>query len=140
MIKFLSYHNFSFADLFGDFVKFDALGNGIGQYNIMNYRQNLNTGKYEFLEVGEWKNFVTIRPNEIRWINGQPEVPSSACSRPCRVGEIKMFGRRSCCWVCIPCKENEITLDQKTCQECDEGSYPDEDRRTCHKINVKVDK
>lgn len=30
----------------------------------------------------------------------------------------------TCCWVCVPCKENEIVVDEAHCQACDLGWWP----------------
>lgn len=102
----------------------------------MNYRRNLRTDKYEYVQVGEWTNGLTIRPDKIRWFDGRLEAPQSRCSVPCEIGEIKRIRTRSCCWICTPCKEYEITVDEVTCQDCGEGRWPNEDKLSCYDLPV----
>lgn len=34
-------------------------------------------------------------------------------------------GEVSCCWICTPCKDNEIVQDEFTCRTCELGWWPD---------------
>lgn len=106
----------------------------------MNYRINGVSGKYEYMEVGEWMNSLKITPNKIRWFDGQQQTPNSICSETCKKGEIKNIESVQCCWICRPCKIYEITVDDFTCRDCGEGRYPNEDRRSCYEVQVTTSK
>ena len=40
----------------GDLVAFDEHGDGVGRYNIMNFRQRDHSGTYDYFRVGHWAN------------------------------------------------------------------------------------
>ena len=44
------------TDDHGDLVAFDKQGDGVSRYNIMNFRRNVDTGKYGYFSVGRWAN------------------------------------------------------------------------------------
>ena len=42
------------TDGYGAHVSFDQYGDSRGRYNIMNYRRNRATRRYEYVTVGRW--------------------------------------------------------------------------------------
>ena len=46
------------TDGYGLRVSFDERGDSKGRYNIMNYRRNRATRRYEYVTVGRWADIV----------------------------------------------------------------------------------
>ena len=96
------YHNTSVhgvtgcvSDGYGGMVEFDNSGDGLGRYNIMNYRRNRSTGRYEYVIVGQWAGVLTIddpqhQVHPIMWAGGTYDIPVSQCSRPCGKRQVKV--------------------------------------------------
>lgn len=81
-------------------------------------------------------------------------LPTSRCSEPCPVGHVTNIQQGDlCCWVCTPCQlwqvvDNGVTTGTETgyrtktgsgstCVDCPFGSWPSEDRSTCHVLEVQ---
>ena len=97
---------FHFLDPYGNAIRFDKNGDSLGFYSIKNYRQNPETGLYEYATVGSWENSVLhLNTSIIQWPepklpNGK--VPVSICSFECGPGERKeVIDDKSCCWVSL---------------------------------------
>lgn len=93
-----------FLDNYGNAIRFDKNGDSLGFYSIKNYRQNEETGVYEYVTVGSWENSVLdIRTEVIQWPDPElpnGKVPVSMCSFECGLGERKeVTDEKSCCWV-----------------------------------------
>ncbi|KAK7479919.1 hypothetical protein BaRGS_00028827, partial [Batillaria attramentaria] len=110
--EFLSYiRNVSFEGIGGDDVMFNANGDGQGRYDIYQYQRTAE-GKFAYTRVGEWTD-----------------------SQPCKFGESR---RRSsqCCWMCVPCKDDEYLKNEETCEPCDAQSKPNSNRTGCTRLPV----
>ncbi|ESO92203.1 hypothetical protein LOTGIDRAFT_121187, partial [Lottia gigantea] len=123
--------NVTFNSYSGEDVHFDDNGDPPGRYEFINYQPVLlpdgNT-TYSYVTIGTWKTGV-LKMNEplIHWpsIKGSSSLtPESICSRPCPKGHVKDVKGVTCCWACIPCKENETVVDETTCQACAAGLWP----------------
>ena len=130
---------FSIADGYGANVKFDRFGDGIGRYNIMNYRRNRATRKFEYVNIGRWNSGLIMNSNErVTWTGGTYDVPISQCSRPCETGQIKHVQQGdACCWVCTSCDPSEIVQDEYTCEQCESGWWPSPDKDRCVQLEVQ---
>ncbi len=99
----------------------------------MNYRRNRTTREYEYVTVGVWTNGLNMSGEDlILWEGGTQEIPESYCSAPCAVGEVKHG--ETCCWVCVPCQPGQRVRDEFTCEDCDVGWWPTNDRTGCYKL------
>ena len=63
------------ADGYGARVSFDENGDSKGRYNIMNFRRNRATRRYEYVTVGRWADELHIDVgnygiNRITWAGG----------------------------------------------------------------------
>jgi len=64
------------SDGYGVHVSFDERGDSKGRYNIMNYRRNRATRRYEYVTVGRWADQLTMDVaidhgiNRITWAGG----------------------------------------------------------------------
>ncbi|TVK90534.1 Metabotropic glutamate receptor 2 [Bagarius yarrelli] len=102
-------------------VHFDAYGDSLGRYNI--FRYHIENGSYVYRKVGFWAQSLILDTNLIPWDN--EVVPTSQCSDPCKMNEIKsMQPGDVCCWICIPCQPYQYLLDEFTCAECSFGQWP----------------
>ena len=117
-------------------MEFDKQGDGVGRYNIMNYRRNRATQKYEYVTVGRWTEGLSLDTSEtVMWAGGTYNTPSSHCSEPCGHGQIKRVHEGdACCWVCTTCPDNEYVLNEFACQACEVGWWPTEDKKKCYKL------
>ena len=63
------------TDGYGARVSFDEKGDSKGRYNIMNYRRNRATRRYEYVTIGRWADELHIDAanygiNRIAWPGG----------------------------------------------------------------------
>ncbi len=61
----------------------------------------------------------------------------SICSRPCSAGYYYQQKKLACCWECVKCRNNEITVTNITdCQSCPKFKWPDPDTKSrCEPIS-----
>ena len=65
-----------FEDGYGLRVSFDENGDSKGRYNIMNFRRNRATRRYEYVTVGRWADRLSMDVfdhgiNRITWAGGR---------------------------------------------------------------------
>ncbi|CAN0351470.1 unnamed protein product [Lampetra planeri] len=125
-----------FFGVTGEEIQFDENGDTPGRYDIMNL-QETSQDSYSYEKVGSWENGELRMEDRIMWPNRSVGV-KSVCSEACGRGQIRVIrkGELSCCWVCTPCKDNEIVQDDFTCLACRQGSWPDHDLKGCVEIPV----
>ncbi|XP_064106613.1 uncharacterized protein LOC135215628 [Macrobrachium nipponense] len=123
-------------------VAFDSRGDPPGRYDIMNY-QRLENGSFDYVLVGTWDNGSLV-VHEERVVFNRPHrlPPASVCSEPCSYNEFKSFvetgdDTQRCCWICIECEEDEFLLNETTCQRCQRGYWPNQNKTGCEAIEVK---
>ncbi|KAI1888163.1 hypothetical protein AGOR_G00182200 [Albula goreensis] len=115
------------------FVKFDANGDGMGRYNIFNYQRTAE--KYTYIQVGEWAETLSLNSDLVRWSQGAVATPTSQCSDPCALNEMKkMQAGEYCCWICTPCDAHEYLADEFTCAPCSPGQWPNDDLTGCYDL------
>lgn len=193
-------------DLAGSEVKFDERGDGLGRYNIYNYRQVrsaqvapasreldakasdgdgvgattdelLDAGsgqpaaeselegvaeekspavlstslsqavehiytsnvEFEYSSIGRWtENDYNLQLNDIQFIQGDPLIPESYCSRPCELGQAKiMRAGDHCCWICKTCAAYEFLPDEFSCRDCGIGRWPIANKTSCYDLPQK---
>ncbi|XP_068081159.1 metabotropic glutamate receptor 1-like [Anabrus simplex] len=121
-------------------VEFDRRGDPPGRYNIMNY-QILPNGSYDYIHVGDWNNGTLVMREEVQYSRRSGDRVESVCSKPCSPGSYKNFQtggqEQKCCWVCVPCDRNEFLLDDVTCQRCEDGFWPNENKTECYEIPIE---
>jgi len=66
------------SDGYGAQVSFDENGDSKGRYNIMNFRRNRATRRYEYVTIGRWADglhmdVVNYGVNRIAWAGGQTD-------------------------------------------------------------------
>jgi len=74
-----------FADGYGAHVSFDENGDSKGRYNIMNFRRNRATRRYEYVTVGRWADELHMDVdnygvNRIIWAGGKHRHFINLCS------------------------------------------------------------
>ena len=120
----------SFSGFTGQ-VEFDSKGDMQGMYVIRQYRKNKEGAIYKAI-VGEWTrstNSLYLNMSKLDWGEtrnlGKLEV-ESLCSRPCDIGHYYQNKEVSCCWECVKCRDNEITVNNLTgCEACPDFTWPD---------------
>ncbi|XP_066566545.1 extracellular calcium-sensing receptor-like [Amia ocellicauda] len=124
----------------GDWVYFDANGDPVAIYELVNWQLN-GEGKSEFVTVGfydasapEGQTF-RMKGKNITWTGGQSKIPQSVCSESCPPGTRKAVqkGRPVCCFDCVPCGEGEIsnTTDSSDCITCPLKYWPNAQKDEC---------
>ncbi|KAH9421598.1 Metabotropic glutamate receptor 3, partial [Dermatophagoides pteronyssinus] len=156
--------NVSFIDLAGTEIRFDKNGDGLGRYNIYNFQLNnsqrstLKTNQYIYKKVGQWSdaglelsldelvfsitqdddNFQDIQIDSMDGFTRIVRVPESICSKPCKVGQIKIVQQGDrCCWICAACKPYEYVYNESTCEDCGEGRWPYPDKQNCYDLELR---
>uniref|UniRef100_A0A4W5RP08 Metabotropic glutamate receptor 1 n=1 Tax=Hucho hucho TaxID=62062 RepID=A0A4W5RP08_9TELE len=127
----------SFTGVSGEDVWFDENGDTPGRYEIMNL-QYVEPGAFDYINVGSWHEGQLSIDDYMMQIN-RSDMVRSVCSEPCSKGEIKVIrkGEVSCCWICTPCKDNEIVQDEFTCRTCELGWWPDPELEGCEPITLR---
>ena len=81
---------------------------------------------------------LSIDMSLTKWKPHEVALPRSVCAEPCPPGERKSNDEQDkCCWVCIPCESHMILRDIHTCEECPNGTYPDETKSVCHALPIE---
>ncbi len=140
----LSYmKNVSFTGLSGQ-IKFDSVGDMIGQYNVFRYYH----GKEE-QQIGIWdkdEDGLMLEESKIKFdfyrvsINNETTLyeaggnvsgvlPKSVCSEPCGVKQYTQPLELDCCWMCISCRNNEKVSNSKDYSICDPQGGGDENKK-----------
>ncbi|XP_045107774.1 metabotropic glutamate receptor-like isoform X2 [Portunus trituberculatus] len=127
--------NVSFKGVVGSQVKFDEVGDGPARYTIYNYRKIPGTSVYNYSVVGSWYSRLDLNLSEVSWANDTTTVPTSVCSHPCQVGEIKIVQQGdTCCWICTPCKDWEMMVEESLCIDCGPGRWPYDNKSSCYDL------
>lgn len=106
-------------------IRFDESGDIIAEYELLRPMKDI-TGMWSFTKVGEWNHELSQRfaaPARFVLSNQSQDIfPKTSCTVPCGIGEIKIL-KDSCCWNCMKCKANEMTVEEYTkCMPCQPGS------------------
>ncbi|XDV43666.1 hypothetical protein PO909_012107 [Leuciscus waleckii] len=106
---------------------FNASGNFMNGYDLINWQSQESTGQRSFVVVGNYK--LTKKEIHIKapitWSNPNHTVPISVCSAICPPGTAKKLLKTSCCHNCTQCLEgtysNETNLPN--CLPCEKGTW-----------------
>ncbi|KAK7108134.1 hypothetical protein V1264_015925 [Littorina saxatilis] len=138
--------NVSFPSYSGHEVHFDDHGDPPGRYEILNYqpvKQADGNVTYKYVTIGQWMTGdLELNDSAIYWPGKgrNPRKPfQSVCSQPCGAGFVKQgvgSDGIQCCWVCTPCKDNEIVVDEAHCKACRLGWWPNDNKTDCEEIPV----
>ncbi|KAI2796560.1 Metabotropic glutamate receptor 3, partial [Blomia tropicalis] len=150
--------NVSFIDLAGSEMKFDKHGDGLGRYNIFNFQRSPGTQQYYYKRVGEWSDSgLKLHMDQLFFGRTSDEhedimsvvtdstgheriirIPQSICSKPCKVGQIKIIQQGDrCCWICTPCRPYEYVFNESLCVDCGEGRWPYPDKQSCYDLDLR---
>uniref|UniRef100_A0A671Z2H5 Glutamate metabotropic receptor 8 n=1 Tax=Sparus aurata TaxID=8175 RepID=A0A671Z2H5_SPAAU len=117
-------------------VVFNENGDAPGRYDIFQY-QNTNRSTAEYRVIGSWTNKLHLRVEAMRWKSGDPSLPPSVCSIPCRTGERKKVVKGvPCCWHCERCEGYHYQASEFTCELCPYEMRPDTNRTGCVPIPI----
>ncbi|CAG0891256.1 unnamed protein product [Cyprideis torosa] len=125
-------------------VMFDSSGDPPGRYDIVNFVKR-EDGSYDYVHLGDWYNgSLSFFREKSLFVHPAVEtgLVESVCSKPCPPGEKRSGGQEGgqemCCWVCVPCRENQFLLNQTTCMDCEPGFWPNEEKLGCEAIDVEM--
>ncbi|XP_024913079.1 metabotropic glutamate receptor 8 isoform X7 [Cynoglossus semilaevis] len=117
-------------------VVFNENGDAPGRYDIFQY-QITNRSIAEYRVIGSWTNKLHLKVEAMRWRTGDPTLPSSVCSVPCRAGERKKVVKGvPCCWHCERCDGYHFQASEFTCELCPYEMRPDANRTGCVPIPI----
>ncbi|CAL8334766.1 unnamed protein product [Boreogadus saida] len=123
----------------GYHVSFDANGDPVAFYELINWQINENGG-LEFVTVGHYDESLSPGQkfnikSKISWADGGIQVPVSICSDSCPPGTRKVLqkGKPVCCYDCVPCAEGEISnsTDSSDCSPCPNEFWPIAEKNFC---------
>ncbi|XP_058256086.1 G-protein coupled receptor family C group 6 member A-like [Hemibagrus wyckioides] len=107
---------------------FNASGNFVNGYHLLNWAQNKSSGQRDFVVVGGYqleKEQINIHKN-FQWYNSNLNtIPISICSNACPPGKIRKLLKPSCCHECIDCLEGTYSNDTnlQNCFPCQNGTW-----------------
>ncbi|XP_030625096.1 metabotropic glutamate receptor 8 isoform X2 [Chanos chanos] len=117
-------------------VVFNENGDAPGRYDIFQY-QITNKSTAEYKVIGQWTNKLHINMDAMRWRTGDPTLPVSVCSVPCRTGERKKIVKGvPCCWHCERCEGYHYQASEFSCELCPYEQRPDANRTGCQPIPI----
>ncbi|XP_062339651.1 glutamate receptor, metabotropic 8a [Osmerus eperlanus] len=117
-------------------VVFNENGDAPGRYDIFQY-QITNRSTAEYRAIGTWTNKLHLEVEAMRWRSGDPSLPASVCSVPCRPGERKKVVKGvACCWHCERCEGYHFQASEFLCELCPYEQRPDRNRTACQPIPV----
>ncbi|XP_067897799.1 extracellular calcium-sensing receptor-like [Heterodontus francisci] len=130
----------SFITKMGEKVHFDANGDPIPTYDIVNWQTN-SLGDIDIVDVGYYdgsaptdREFI-INEDVMVWSGGQIAVPKAVCSESCTPGKRKARrkGQPTCCFDCLLCPDGEIsnTTDATNCIKCPLEYRSNQERDQC---------
>ncbi|XP_056131629.1 glutamate receptor, metabotropic 8a [Lampris incognitus] len=126
----------SFNGSAGTPVVFNENGDAPGRYDIFQY-QITNKSTAEYRVIGTWTNKLYLSVEAMRWRTGNPSLPASVCSIPCRAGERKKVVKGvPCCWHCECCEGYHYQASEFTCELCPYEMRPDTNRTGCVPIPI----
>ncbi|XP_055369981.1 extracellular calcium-sensing receptor-like [Betta splendens] len=138
LIYYLEKVNFTTA--FGDQVSFDANGDALPIYDIMNWLW-LPDGRIKVESVGVVRKSTSeseeliLNQEKIFWNFESKQPPRSVCSESCIPGTrmARKKGQPVCCFDCIPCSEGNISnrTDSTECTSCPEDFWSNRQRDHC---------
>ena len=69
---------------------------------------------------------------------GRRYFPNSTCAQPCPPNQVKVRVKQDlCCWRCRNCGHYQYKLDEHRCEDCELGTKPTSDKRSCEDIPVE---
>uniref|UniRef100_A0A667X6F0 Glutamate metabotropic receptor 8 n=1 Tax=Myripristis murdjan TaxID=586833 RepID=A0A667X6F0_9TELE len=117
-------------------VVFNENGDAPGRYDIFQY-QITNRSTAEYRVIGSWTNKLHLKVEAMHWRTGDPSLPASVCSIPCRAGERKKVVKGvPCCWHCERCEGYHYQASEFTCELCPYEMRPDTNRTGCVPIPI----
>ncbi|PWA27050.1 hypothetical protein CCH79_00020195 [Gambusia affinis] len=120
----------------GTSVTFNRNGDAPGRYDLFQYQRSNGTGS-GYRAVGQWTETLQLNTEDLRWPQGEPDVPMSVCSLPCRAGEKKKVVKgMPCCWHCEPCDGYQFQADEFSCKLCAYNMRPGANRTSCRPIPI----
>uniref|UniRef100_A0A8C5B2V1 Extracellular calcium-sensing receptor-like n=1 Tax=Gadus morhua TaxID=8049 RepID=A0A8C5B2V1_GADMO len=127
----------NFTTDFGDQVSFDANGDVLPIYDVMNWRW-ISDGSTEVTNVGDVKQMaakvidLNLDEDKIFWNFESKKV---LCSESCPPGTRMAIkkGEPVCCFDCIPCSDGKISnvTDSTECTSCPEDFWSNIQRDQC---------
>ncbi|XP_043911504.1 extracellular calcium-sensing receptor-like [Protopterus annectens] len=131
--------NVHFYTEFGEEVYFDANGDVLKSYDIVNV-QIPTADFFKLIKVGRIDpkatnmKEITVNTSYIIW-HEENKIPHSVCSESCPVGYRRSIrrGQPACCFDCSPCSAGEISnqTDASNCLKCQEDQWPNDKQNEC---------
>ncbi|XP_029911456.1 metabotropic glutamate receptor 7-like [Myripristis murdjan] len=134
LLKYI--RNTSFNGSAGTSVMFNKNGDAPGRYDLFQF-QMTNSSTPGYKVVGQWVETLQLQLEELQWPDGEPEVPISVCSLPCKTGERKKRVKgMPCCWHCELCDGYQYQYDETSCRLCAYNMRPNPNRTACQPIPI----
>ncbi|XP_065136275.2 extracellular calcium-sensing receptor-like [Paramisgurnus dabryanus] len=139
--KLLEYmRDVSFTAKTGEKIFFDASGDPVAKYDLVNW-QPAKDGSMQYKLVGGYDHSLPpekrlkINQELVVWAENSRQLPVSVCTESCPPGTRKAAqkGRPICCYDCIQCALGEISndTDSSDCFPCDLEYWSNESKNRC---------
>uniref|UniRef100_A0A8C9WS50 G-protein coupled receptors family 3 profile domain-containing protein n=1 Tax=Scleropages formosus TaxID=113540 RepID=A0A8C9WS50_SCLFO len=113
----------------GNRVSFDANGDPVATYELVNWQLSENGKTRKALSLDEYADMLHV------CVYKSLQVPKSVCSESCPPGTRKAVqrGKPVCCYDCVPCAEDEISnkTDSLDCVRCPSDAWPNPQGDAC---------
>ncbi|XP_038873980.1 metabotropic glutamate receptor 8-like isoform X2 [Salvelinus namaycush] len=117
-------------------VTFNENGDAPGRYDIFQYQINKRSTA-EYKVIGHWTDQLHLNMDAMQWTSGDPSVPASVCSLPCKMGERKKVVKGvPCCWHCERCEGYHFQASELICELCPYEQRPDQNHTGCQPIPI----
>ena len=110
-------------------IDFDKNGDFLGSYTI---KQFVATTRSRLKYVGRWNQHnreLSLNESLFEWPNkmySSTNLPQSVCSLPCPKKSYAVRLELICCWECRTCRNNEIIVNNSSCVQCPDLTWPDD--------------
>ncbi|XP_020376617.2 extracellular calcium-sensing receptor-like [Rhincodon typus] len=138
LLHYLQSVNFTAKN--GEIVHFDANGDPVPTYELVNLQMNLE-GSIAIVNIGYYEGSapegqeLVLNIGDIVWSSTGKQIPRALCSEPCPPGTRKVSrkGQPTCCFDCAECADGEISniTDSTDCVKCPLEYWSNQQKDRC---------
>ncbi|XP_069754000.1 extracellular calcium-sensing receptor-like [Narcine bancroftii] len=139
-------HTVNFTTKMGENVHFDANGDPVPRYELVNVQSN-SEGTVDIANIGYYDGSapfgrrLVMNVEDIVWSTSTNEIPRAICSETCLPGtrKVSRIGQPICCHDCAECADGEISniTDSTDCMKCPSEYWSNQQKTRCVRKKVE---